>query len=229
MDVIVFGATGMVGQGVLRECLLDPGVARVLAVGRRATGQTHAKLRELVRADLTDWSDAATALAGYDACFYCLGVSSAGKSESEYRNVTYELALAAARALVTVSPQMTFDFVSGGGTDSSGKSSSMWARVKGETERAIQALPFARTFAFRPALIRPMHGIRSRTGSYRVLYSILGPVLPLAKKLFPRHVTTTERVGRAMLHVARHGYPKAVLENADIEAAAEADLATVHA
>jgi uncharacterized protein YbjT (DUF2867 family) len=222
MRVIIFGATGMIGQGVLRECLLDPGVNRVLAIGRSSTGQTHEKLRELVQPDLTDYSRAADELSGYEACFFCLGASSAGMSEADYRRVTCDIAVAAARTLVEKSPDMTFIFVSGAGADRSGKSRTLWARVKGEAENAILELPFKGRYAFRPAFVRPMHGITSRTPSYRVLYAILGPLFPLLNALFPRHVTTTERVARAMLHVARHGAAKAVLENDDINAAADA-------
>lgn len=218
MKVIVFGATGMIGQGVLRECLLDPGVTEVLAVGRSATGQTHDKLRELVHRDLTDFTSVADRLRGYDACFFCLGVSSAGMSEADYRRVTYDIAVAAARALVEQNPQMTFIFVSGAQTDPNSKT--MWARVKGETENAILALPFKGKYAFRPAFIRPMHGITSRTTAYRVLYALTGPLFPVLKAAFPRHMTTTERVGRAMLNVARNGASKPILENEDIDAAA---------
>jgi uncharacterized protein YbjT (DUF2867 family) len=221
MKVILFGATGMVGQGVLRECLLDPGVQRVLAVGRNATGQQHEKLRELVRSDLTDFSRIADELSGYDACFFCLGVSSAGMSEADYRRVTYDIAVAAGRTLVEKNPGMTFIFVSGAGTDATGKSRTMWARVKGEAENAILALPFAGKFAFRPAFIRPEHGIRSRTPLYRALYVVIDPFFPLLKAFFPRHVTTTTRVARAMLNVARYGAPEPVLENEDINAAAD--------
>ncbi len=220
MKVIIFGATGMVGQAALRESLLDPGVERVLTVGRSATGLTHEKLHELIHADLTDYSGVSDELAGYDACFFCLGVSSAGMSEAAYRRVTFEIAVAAGRALVEANPGMTFIFVSGRGTDSTGKSRTMWARVKGEAENAILAMPFKAAYAFRPAFIRSMHGIKSRTRSYRVLYAILTPLIPLVTVLFPRHVTTTEAIGRAMLNVARHGAPKRVLESDDINAAA---------
>jgi uncharacterized protein YbjT (DUF2867 family) len=221
MNVIVFGATGMIGQGVLRECLLDPGVERVLAIGRAATGQKDAKLRELVLKDLTDYSGVAADLAGYDACFFCLGITSAGMTEADYRRVTVDIAVAAARVLVDKSPSVTFIFVSGNGADSTGKSSVMWARVKGEAENAILAMPFKGKYVFRPAMVRPEHGIRSRTAMYRFLYAILWPLFPVVKAFFPGFVTTTSRVGRAMLNVARHGAPKAVLENRDIEAAAD--------
>jgi uncharacterized protein YbjT (DUF2867 family) len=222
MRVILFGATGMVGQAALRECLLDPGVERVLTVGRSPTGQTHEKLRELVHADLTDYSSISAQLAGYDACFFCLGISSAGMSEADYRRVTVDIAVAAARALVQASPGMTFVFVSGRGADATGKSRTMWARVKGEAENAILALPFKAAYVFRPAFIRPMHGITSRTRSYRVLYAIIRPIVPLVAALVPDQVTTTERIGRAMLNVVRYGAPKRTLESPGINTAAAA-------
>ncbi len=222
MKVILFGATGMVGQGVLRECLLDSGVEQVLTVGRSATGQQHAKLQELVHKDLTDFSSVEARLTGYDACFFCLGVSSAGMSEADYRRVTYDIAVAAGRTLAARNPGMTFIFVSGTGTDSTGKGRSMWARVKGETENALLEMPFKAAYCFRPAYIQPMHGITSRTTLYRVLYNVAAPLFPVWKALFPRHVTTTEWVGRAMLKAAREGAPKRVLENVDINLLAEA-------
>jgi uncharacterized protein YbjT (DUF2867 family) len=217
MKVILFGATGMVGQGVLRECLLDPGVERVLAVGRSATRQAHPKLLQLEHSDFTDFSADEPQLAGYDACFFCLGVSSAGMTEADYRRVTYDYAVAAARTLAKVSPGMTFVYVSGAGIDGSGKGSSMWARVKGETENAILELPFKAAYMFRPAFIQPLHGITSRTTLYRVLYAFLRPLIPILKALSPKWVTTTEQVGIAMLEVARKGYPKRILENWEID------------
>jgi uncharacterized protein YbjT (DUF2867 family) len=221
MNVIIFGVTGMVGQAALRESLLDPAVERVLAIGRSPAGQKHEKLRELILTDLTDYTAVSADLAGYDACFFCLGVSSSGMSEGNYRRVTVDIAAAAGRALVAANPAMTFIFVSGTGTDSTGRSRTMWARVKGEAENAIFALPFKAAYAFRPSFIRPMHGITSRTRSYRVMYAMLGPLVPAFVALFPRHATTTEKIGRAMLNVARHGAPKRVLDTPDINAAAE--------
>ncbi|HEY3822474.1 MAG TPA: NAD(P)H-binding protein [Polyangiaceae bacterium] len=214
--MIIFGATGMIGGGVLRECLLDDGVERVLVVGRSKTGKTDGKLHELVVPDLTDYTAVAGELGGYDACFFCLGISSAGMDEASYRRVTYDIAVAAARALVAANPTMTFVFVSGAGTDATSKT--MWARVKGETEKAILDLPFARKYAFRPAFVRPMHGVTSRTRAYRVLYAVTRPVMPVLSALAPRYVTTTERIGRAMLSVARKGSSKAILESGDINA-----------
>ena len=216
MRVILFGATGMVGQGVLRECLLDPGVERVLAVGRTATPQREEKLHDLVVANFLDFSALDRELSGYDACFFCLGITSAGMTEADYRRVTYDFALAAAQTLVRLNPEMTFVFVSGAGADSTGRGRVMWARVKGQTENALLALPFKGVYVFRPAAIQPLHGIRSKTAWINAAYAVLGWLYPVFKRLAPDYVTTTEQVGRAMLAVARRGAPKRVLENADI-------------
>jgi uncharacterized protein YbjT (DUF2867 family) len=218
MKVILFGATGMVGQGVLRECLLDPTVQRVLSVGRSAIGQRHEKLRELVLRDLSDLSSSASDLSGYDACFFCLGVSSAGMNEQDYRRVTYDLTLGAARTLAGLNPAMTFIYVSGAGTDSSERGGRMWARVKGETENALLRLPFKSAYMFRPAAIQPLHGITSKTSWYRLIYATTRPLLPLLRAFLPKYVTTTEQVGRAMIVVAANGARTPVLENDDINA-----------
>ncbi len=218
MRVLLFGATGMIGQGVLRACLLDPDVASVVAIGRGVIGQQHPKLREIVHADFLDLSPAADQLSGFDACFFCLGVSSAGMSEESYRRITYDFTLAAARVLAARNPNMTFIYVSGAGADSSERGRSMWARVKGQTENELLRLPF-HAYIFRPALIVPMHGIQSRTKVYRAFYAVLGPLLPLLSGRFPKYVTTTERIGRAMLVVVRNGWPTRVLETADINRA----------
>jgi uncharacterized protein YbjT (DUF2867 family) len=220
MKVILFGATGMVGQGVLRECLRDRGVERVLVVGRSATGQQDPKLKEVLSGDVGDPAPMGDDLAGYDACFFCLGVSSAGMKEADYRRITFDITLGVARHLAATSPGMTFVYVSGAGTDSSGKGRSMWARVKGETENALLKLPFKATYMFRPGFIRAGEGIVSRTPLYRAIYPFIGPLYPVLKALFPRHVTTTEAIGRAMIAVARRGAPKAILESADINALA---------
>jgi uncharacterized protein YbjT (DUF2867 family) len=206
----------MVGQGVLRECLADPEVEKVLSIGRSPGGSAHPKVEEIVHRDFFDFTAIEPRLAGWDACFFCLGVSSAGMAEEAYRRLTYDIALAAARSLARASPAMTFIYVSGAGTDSTERGRTMWARVKGQTENALLALPLGRVFMFRPALIVPLHGIRSKTRAYRIFYSLLGPLLPLASALFPRQVTTTEQVGRAMLAVARRGAPKSILESRDI-------------
>jgi len=218
MRVVLFGATGMVGQGVLRECLLDPDVEIVLSVGRNATGQRHPKLRELVHRDFLDFSPIESELAGFDACFFCLGVSSAGMKADDYRRVTYDFTMAAARTLARLNPNMTFVYVSGMGTDSSERGRTMWARVKGQTENALLRMPFQAAYMFRPGVIVPLHGIKSRTALYRIPYMLMAPLLPLLEAAFPKYVTTTERLGRAMIHVAKQGAAKAVLESSDINA-----------
>jgi uncharacterized protein YbjT (DUF2867 family) len=216
VKVILFGATGMVGQGVLRECLLDSGVEQVLAIGRSATGQQHAKLQEIVQSDLFDLSSIEGRLAGFDACFFCLGVSAAGMSEQDYRRITYELTMSVAKTMAKLNPEMTFIYVSGAGTDSAERSRMMWARVKGKTENDLLKMPFRAAYMFRPGYIQPLHGIRTKTRWYGALYAVMGPLYPIWKRLLPNYVTTTECLGRAMLNVARHGAPKRFLENQDI-------------
>jgi len=216
MKVILFGATGMVGQGVLRECLLDPRVERVLSVGRSTTGRTDAKLQELALKNLFDYSSVEHQLAGHDACFFCLGITSAGMSEEDYRRITHDLTLAAATVLARLNPGMTFIYVSGQGTDSTEQGRAMWARVKGATENALLKLPFKAAYMFRPGIIRPLHGVRSKTALYQAFYTVLGPLLGLVAWAFPDSLTTTEQVGKAMLHAARDGAPKTYLENPDI-------------
>lgn len=218
MNVLILGATGMVGQGVLRECLLDGGVARVVTLGRAATGRTHPKLREIVHADLLDLSAVEGQLRGVDACFYCLGVSAAGMTEAEYSRISYEMTLSVAEVLVRNAPELTFVYVSGAGTDSTERGRVMWARVKGRTENALLRLPFRSAYMLRPGLIVPMHGVKSKTRMYRAFYTMLGPVLPILRKLFPRSIITSEELGRAMLRLARTGYSKHVLEAADLAA-----------
>jgi uncharacterized protein YbjT (DUF2867 family) len=216
MKVVLFGATGMVGQGVLRECLLDPEVESVLAVGRSATGQHHAKLRELIHEDFTDFSAIEGQLAGYDACFFCLGISASGMKEEDYHHITYDFTMAAAEALVRSSPGMTFIYVSGAGTDSTEQGRWMWARVKGKTENALLRLPFKAIYMFRPGYIQPLHGIVSKTRLYRFVYAVMAPLFPLWRRLFPKYVITTEDVGRAMLQVAGRGARERVLENREL-------------
>ena len=221
MKVVLFGATGMVGQGVLRECLLDPGIDHVLSIGRNKTGQPHPKLRELEHCDFLDFSGIENQLTGYDACFFCLGVSSAGMNEEAYRRVTYDFTLAAARAMARQSPRLTFIYVSGTGTDSTERGRVMWARVKGATENALRTLGFRAAYSFRPGYIQPLHGVTSRTPWVRALYVVAAPLYPLLNALAPRYVTTTERIGRAMINVAARGWRSAVLETPDINEAAK--------
>jgi len=216
MKVILFGATGMVGQGALRECLAAADVERVLVVVRSSTGQRHDKLREVVQPDITDLSALAPELSGYDVCLFCLGVSVAGLSEAEYRRLTYELTLRVASLLARVSPGMTFIYVSGASTDGTERGRVMWARVKGKTENELLRLPFRAAYMFRPGAIQPLHGIQSKTKAYRIFYSLFGPLLPLLRAWFPNHVVTTEVVGRAMLEAVRQGGASRVVEMPEI-------------
>jgi uncharacterized protein YbjT (DUF2867 family) len=213
MKVILFGATGMVGQGVLRECLRDDGVDTVLAIGRNSIGQSHPKLRELIRKDLFDFEAVDAELQGYDACFFCLGVSAAGMSEPDYTRLTYELTLGWARVLARINPAMTFIYVSGAGTG--GKA--MWAQVKGRTEAALLAL-FPSAYMFRLGALRAMHGEVSKTRWTRIAYTVFRPLWPLVRAIAPGAMITTEELGRAMIRAARHGAPKRVLENRDLRA-----------
>jgi uncharacterized protein YbjT (DUF2867 family) len=206
----------MVGRSVLRECLLDAEVRVVQTVGRTATGVKHAKLREMVRSDLLDYSQVEEDLRGFDACFFCLGVSAAGMSERQYERTTYGITMAVAQTLLRLNAAMTFIYVSGAGTDSSEKGRVMWARVKGRTENALLRLPFKGAYMFRPAGIQPLHGEQSKTPAYRIAYSLMKPLLPLLGRLLPRYMLTTEEIGRAMIHVARFGAAKPILESVDI-------------
>jgi uncharacterized protein YbjT (DUF2867 family) len=177
----------------------------------------NAKLREILHLDLSDYTAIGSQLAGFNACFFCLGVSSAGMTEADYRRITYQFTLAAAEALSRVNPGITFIYVSGSGTDSSEHGHSMWARVKGQTENALLRLSLS-GYMFRPGAIVPLDGIRSKTPAYRIMYSLLGPFLPLIRRLFPKAVVTTREIGQAMLSVAKHGYAKRIVEVADIRA-----------
>jgi len=218
MNVLLFGATGMVGQGVLRECLHDPDVQLVQILGRTSSGVQHPRLREIKHQDLWNFTAIEPRLSGFDACFFCLGVSAARVSEAEYEHVTYGITLAAAKTLVRLNPHMTFIYVSGAGTDSSEQGHTMWARVKGKTENALLQLPFQGAYMFRPGIIEPAHGARSKTAWYRIFYGLSKPLLPVLRRLLPDYVLTTEELGRAMLVVARKGAPKRVLESKDIRA-----------
>ncbi len=209
---VLFGATGMVGEGVLHVALGHPEVESVLVIGRRPSGLVHPNLREIVHNDFYDFSSIAGELSGYNACFFCLGVSSVGMREGEYTRVTYDLTLAAARTLASRNPDMTFCYVSGSGTDSTEHGRIMWARVKGRTENALRALPFKAVYLFRPGFIRPIAGLRNAYS----LAKILGWGYPLWKAVFPSYVCTLEEVGLAMVSVALHGYEKPILENRDL-------------
>jgi uncharacterized protein YbjT (DUF2867 family) len=221
MKVLVLGATGMVGRGVLRECLLDPGVEKVITIGRSPAGVHDPRLQEILSISFEDFSSIEHELMGVDACFFCLGVSSAGMKEADYHRVTYRFTLSAAKMLSRINPGMTFIYVSGQGTDSTQTGRVMWARVKGKTENALLQLPL-NAFMFRPGIIEPMDGIRSRTTSYRIGYILAKPLLPLLRRAFPNQVLTTRDLGRAMLAVTRHNPDKRILETADIRAALNA-------
>jgi len=228
MKAILFGATGMVGQAVLRECLNDSAVEAVLAVGRSSTEVQHLKLREVLHPDLLRFQSIESQLAGYDACFFCLGVSSLGMKPEEYERITYGIALAAGQTLVRLNPQMTFIYVSGAGTDSSEKARVRWARVKGRTENGLLRLGFKAAYMFRPGFIQPLHGIRARNAGTRVFYAISRPIWPLLRAVVPNLVLTSEELGRAMVAAARTGAPKAVLEVRDIRGLLEAKRDAAH-
>lgn len=219
MKVLIFGATGMVGQGVLRACLEDDAITLVQTVGRAATGQANPKLRELVHADLWDYATVEAQLAGFDACFFCLGVSAGGMAPERYERLTYGIAVAAGTVLAKLNPALRFLYISGAGTDANGRSH--WARVKGRTENALLALPFDAVM-FRPGAIEPLHGEVSKTPAYRVFYALAGAVhiLALLRRWFPAHVTTTEQLARAMIAVARHGSQVKIIEGGDFAALA---------
>jgi uncharacterized protein YbjT (DUF2867 family) len=218
MKVIIFGATGMVGRGVLRECLLDPEVERVLLIGRSPVGQRHEKIHETVRADVTDLSGIEAEFAQYDACFFCLGVTSVGRSAEDYRRVTYDITLAAAKALSARNPAITFTYVSGMGVDTTEQGRVMWARTKGATENALLSL-FPHAYMFRPGIVHAVNGERSRTWWYQAVHTVMTPVNPLLRRLLPGVFTTTETMGRAMLTVTRRGWRVRVLPNREINIA----------
>lgn len=218
MNVLIFGATGMVGQGVLRECLAALDVNMVKTIGRTPTGQRNLKLRELVHAEMWNYDGIDDELSGYDACFFCLGVSSSRMDEQKYTHLTYDLTLAAARKLAGLNPRMVFVYVSGVGADSSEKSRVMWERVRGKTENALLALPFRAVYIFRPGMIQPLDGIKSKTPAYRIFYSLAKPILPLLRAALPNKILTTTQMGQAMLNAVRRGSPKRVLHAPDIAA-----------
>jgi uncharacterized protein YbjT (DUF2867 family) len=220
--VVIFGATGMVGAGALLECLDDPRVESVLVVGRRGTGVRHPKVTEVLHADFFDYDQLRRHFATCDACFFCLGVSSAGMDEAAYHRLTYDLTLAAARAMAQANPRMIFCYVSGEGTDSTERGPRMWARVKGKTENALLGLPFGAAYMLRPAYIQPLRGVRSRTPLYQAFYSVLGFLYPVTRRLAPRYVTTTVSLGRALIRLADEGYPNRIVLTSDINRLAAA-------
>jgi uncharacterized protein YbjT (DUF2867 family) len=225
MRVIIFGATGMVGGGALLECLEDARVSSVLVVGRSSCGMKHAKLEEVLHDNFLDFSSIQSRFAGRDACFYCLGVSAVGIGDEKYVRFTYDFTVAAAQAMVAVSPSMTFCFISAAGADTSGKSRLLWVRTKGRAESAVSALPFSAVYVFRPGFIRPMKGVRSKTTAYQIIYTITGPIIPLLQQWFPNSVTTTVNIGQALIELAnpqstKRGAKRRTLGNREINALA---------
>jgi uncharacterized protein YbjT (DUF2867 family) len=216
MRIVIFGASGMVGQGALRECLRDPDIGQVVSVVRTPAGSKHEKLREIVHADFLNFTPIENELTGLNGCIYCLGVTSAGTSEENYTRITYEFTIAAAKTLLRVNPHMSFVFVSGAGADSTERGNSMWARVKGKTENALLAMPFRAVYIFRPAMIQPLDGIRSKTASYRTLYKLTAPLLSAARYFWPKYVSTTRELGQALLAAAKFGTEKRVVEASQI-------------
>jgi uncharacterized protein YbjT (DUF2867 family) len=216
VKVVLFGATGMVGAGVLQECLIDSRVTSILVVGRQTCGVTHPKLQEILHADFFNYAAIQRLFAGSRACFFCVGVSSVGMPEANYRRLTYDLTLAAARSILAVNDQLTFCYVSGAGTDTTERGSMMWGRVKGATENALLRLGFKAAYMFRPGFIQPLKGIRSKTRLYQAIYTAVGPLFPFLRRVAPRYVTTTEALGRAMIRAVVVGYPKPILETEDI-------------
>lgn len=215
MKVIIFGATGMVGQSALRESLLNDEVKEVVTIGRTSTNQIHEKLTGIELANVADLSSIEEKITGFDACFFCLGVSSSGMKEEEYTKVTYDLTLSAAKTLAKLNPGMTFIYVSGSGTDSTEAGRTMWARVKGRTENELLRLPFKAAYMFRPGLIIPVNGVKSKTKLYQLMYDVMKPFNPLLKRF--SSVITSEQLGRAMVRVGKDGYAHSIIESSDLK------------
>ncbi len=223
MKVVLFGATGMIGSAALIEALAHPDVEQVLAVGRRSCGVSDVKLKEQLHQDFTDYAEVAPVWTGYDACFFCLGVSAAGMSEEAYTRVTYDFAMAAAESFLAANPGGTFCYISGEGADPTGTSRMMWARVRGRLENDLHALSVGSVWVVRPGVVHPRKGVRSATRLYDVAYTVLGPIMPLLQRTFPDRVTASDRVGLTLIRLAREGAPVKTLRNADINEVANAE------
>jgi uncharacterized protein YbjT (DUF2867 family) len=217
MKVILFGSTGMIGQGVLSECLKDAGVESVLVINRQTCGITHPKLKEIIHTNLFDLSPISIGLAGFDACLFCVGVSSVGMKEADYNKMTYELTTKVAVTLLNLNKDMSFCYISGANTDNTENGNTMWARIKGKTENELLSMPFRSVYMFRPGYIQPMKGVKSKTRLYRVMYSFLKPLYFLIKNI-DSMVTSSETLGKAMIIAASTGYEKKILESKDINA-----------
>lgn len=216
INAIITGSTGMVGKGVLLECLDSPKVESVLVINRKPVGIRHEKLKEIIHADFYDLSPVEEQLKGYNACYFCLGVSSFQMQEADYTKVTHDLTLHFAETVLRMNPQMTFTYVSGVGTDSSEKSRTMWARVKGKTENDLLAMPFKAAYMFRPGYIQPMKGIKSATKLYNALYVVFKPLYPLLKAISPNGITSTVQIGQAMINVTAEAFPSKILHSQEI-------------
>jgi uncharacterized protein YbjT (DUF2867 family) len=219
IKAILYGATGQIGQGVLIECLAHPNVKSLLVIGRSSCGVEDKKITEIIHEDLLDYSAIEDSLQGYNACFYCLGVSSVGMSNEEYYKITYDYTVKAAEALTKHNKDMTFCFISGAGTDEKEKSRMMWARVKGKAENVLKDYPFKNLYLMRPGYIQPVKGVTTRLKFYRYL----GPLYPVLRIIFPKNITNTEEVGKAMIHAVLYGYEKQILVNSDIIKLAKKD------
>jgi uncharacterized protein YbjT (DUF2867 family) len=217
IKTIITGSTGMVGEGVLHECLKHPDVESVLVINRKPCGVVHNKLKEIIHKDFFDLSQVESQLSGYNACYFCAGVSSVGKKENEYKRITYDLTMNFANTIQRLNPEIVFTYVSGVGTDSTEKGKSMWARVKGKTENDLLKLPFKAAYMFRPGYIQPTKGLKN---TYKI-YKVLVPLYPIFEKLFPKYVITLEDVGKAMINAVLKGSEKKILECADIKKIAQ--------
>lgn len=225
IKAIITGASGMVGEGVLHECLLDAGLDEVLVIGRRSCGIVHPKLKEIIHGDFFDLSVIEDQLNGYNACFFCLGVSSVGMKEPEYARLTYDLTMNVANTLAKNNPDMVFCYVSGAATDSTEKGNMMWARVKGKTENDLLKLPFKNAFMFRPGYMQPTPGLKNTLKYYKYITWMY----PALKTFFPGKVSTLSALGLAMINVVRKGYHKQVLEVGDIKMLAGSEIGALRA
>ncbi|GEM50560.1 NAD-dependent epimerase/dehydratase family protein [Empedobacter brevis] len=214
LKVIITGATGMVGEGILQECLTNPEVEKILLINRKPSGYSHPKIEEIIHPDLSDISSLSEKVTGYDACYFCAGVSSVGMNEEQYTKVTYDLTLGFAKTLAALNPQMTFCYVSGASTDSTEKGKQMWARVKGKTENDLMQLPFKAVYNFRPAFMKPSKGAKNVKG----LFKVINTLYPVFRLFSTTYFLTLEEVGKAMIKATTNGYSKPVLEVKDIAA-----------
>lgn len=223
LKVIITGATGMIGEGVLHECLNHPEVEKVLVITRKSCGYSNPKLNELIHGDFQDFSSISDSLIGYNACYFCLGVTSVGKSEAEYTRLTYTLTLSFAQILASLNPDMTFCYISGAGTDSTANGRTMWARVKGKTENDLMKLPFKQVYLFRPGGIEPFLPLKP-TQTYYKTYKYLRWLFAIMKTIAPSMVIKLKDLAAAMINASLIGYSKNILEMKDMKALAKANI-----